>query len=828
MIDRSKTDNAGRPTQHNTRPTIGFLVHSISESHGSALWSGIMDAARAYDANLICFQGNHLESPDGFLAQGNVIYQLANAENVDALVFSSATLGIHVNLDTVQRFADKYRSLPRVSLGLPLKGIPSLTVENYQGMREVITHLIEAHGFRRIAFISGPQGHPESKTRYQAYVDVLAEHGLPLDPSLVSPPTEWDEATGRKALGLLLDERGLQPGPGFQAVVASNDETAVGVLAELQVRGFYVPGDVAVTGFDGFAKGAYSTPPLTSVRQPVYEQARLAVEMLIAQLRGEDVPHQKNMPTELLIRQSCGCLDPIVTQAAVGSITQPQKKASTGETLPVILNTHSAQIHDEMIKAAGKAFEGLDPDWPRKLQAAFSEDVMGKSANAFGIALDRAIRQTATTSGEVKIWQSVLSVHRRQVLPHLSEKEHLYRAEDLWQQARVIIAEATYRFHAYQESQEDQREEILRRIGETLITTFDLTESIEALTTGLPELGIPGCYLALYDFPEQPEKWSNLIFGYNENGAVNMPRGGLRFPSLQLIPRNLQPAHKRLSAVIAPLYFREQQLGFVLFETGPSDNAIFESLRGQLSSMLQGALLMQQVQQHTAQLDTIVTETLATSEEMRVTIAETSRQAQVVANASQQSVDVSKPGQDAVTATVAGMETIQRQVSDIAQSILALSERTQQIGEIISAVEEIADQSRLLALNASIEAARAGEEGLGFAVVAREMRHLAGQSREATAKVSGILNEIQRAANTAVMVTEEGSKAAQAGMELANQAGVAIRDLAAIIEEAARVAVQIAASTHQQANAMDQLVAAIKSIKQASAHTIASIEEAGV
>jgi methyl-accepting chemotaxis protein len=167
-------------------------------------------------------------------------------------------------------------------------------------------------------------------------------------------------------------------------------------------------------------------------------------------------------------------------------------------------------------------------------------------------------------------------------------------------------------------------------------------------------------------------------------------------------------------------------------------------------------------------------------------------------------------------------------VEDIAQSILALSERTQQIGEIISAVEDIADQSRLLALNASIEAARAGDEGLGFAVVAREMRHLSGQSRDATTKVSDILNEIQRAANTAVMVTEEGSKGAQQGMELANRSGDAIRDLTAIIEEAARVAIQIAASTHQQTNAMDQLVTAMKSIKQASTQTSASIKEAGL
>jgi methyl-accepting chemotaxis protein len=134
----------------------------------------------------------------------------------------------------------------------------------------------------------------------------------------------------------------------------------------------------------------------------------------------------------------------------------------------------------------------------------------------------------------------------------------------------------------------------------------------------------------------------------------------------------------------------------------------------------------------------------------------------------------------------------------------------------------------MLALNASIEAARAGDEGLGFAVVAREMRQLARQSREATTKVSDILNEIQRAANTAVMVTEEGSKGAQQGMELADRAGEAIRDLAAIIEEAAQIALQIAASTHQQTNAMDQLVVAMKSIKEASTQTSTSFTEAGL
>ncbi len=224
--------------------------------------------------------------------------------------------------------------------------------------------------------------------------------------------------------------------------------------------------------------------------------------------------------------------------------------------------------------------------------------------------------------------------------------------------------------------------------------------------------------------------------------------------------------------------------------------------------------------------DVAITQTMTTVEEVRATVKQTAERAQQVADTSRQSVDISRTGQDAVVDTVEGMKTIRARVESIAETILMLSERTQQIGEIISSVNEIAAQSKLLALNAGIEAARAGEEGKGFAVVAMEVRQLAEQSREATARVRSILNEIQQATNTAVMVTEEGSKGADSGLSLVERAGEAIHDLAQTIEEAAQAALQIAASTHQQTSGMDQLASAMSSIKQASTQTAASTRQA--
>ncbi len=237
------------------------------------------------------------------------------------------------------------------------------------------------------------------------------------------------------------------------------------------------------------------------------------------------------------------------------------------------------------------------------------------------------------------------------------------------------------------------------------------------------------------------------------------------------------------------------------------------------------AATTQQIASATEQ-EAAVTQTMTTVEEVRATVKQTSERAQSVAEASRQSVTVSRGGQESVADTVNGMRLIRQRVENIAENILMLSERTQQIGEIIDTVNEIADQSKLLALNASIEAARAGEEGKGFAVVAMEVRQLAEQSRDATARVRDILNQIQQATNNAVMVTEEGSKGAETGMQLVERAGESIRDLSQTIEEASQAAVQIAASTHQQNNGMDQLATAILSIKQATTQTAASTRQA--
>ena len=221
-----------------------------------------------------------------------------------------------------------------------------------------------------------------------------------------------------------------------------------------------------------------------------------------------------------------------------------------------------------------------------------------------------------------------------------------------------------------------------------------------------------------------------------------------------------------------------------------------------------------------------ISQTTATVDEVRAITEQSVVRAQEVAGTSQRTVEVSHTGQRAVQETIGSMGQIRTRVEGIAENILTLAEQTQQIGEIIATVNDIAAQSNILALNASVEAARAGEYGKGFAVVAVEVRNLAEQSRQATAQVKGILSDIQRATNATVMATEEGTKQVEEGMILASQAGESIEQLAGVIEENAQAAAQMVAGGRQQATGVEQIAVAMQNINQATAQNLSSTRQA--
>jgi len=597
----------GKKAAH--RPTIGLLIESTAGRgawYRTAIWTGVADAARELDVNLLTFAGGALErSPfNEFEAQRNLVYDLVTQDSVDGLIIS-VSLGTYISPEEFKDFCEYYRSfLPTVTIGAPLPVIPGILADNQEGVREAMRHLIEAHTRQRIAFIKGPSDNPEAQARYEAYRQALTEFGLSLDPDLVVPGDFTYEA-GSQAIDTLLDKR-----RGFNAVLAANDYMALGALERLKARGRRVPKDVAVVGFDGVEEGEASTPPLTTVRQPVRQQARRAVEMLLDLLAGKQVPPQVILPTEVVVRQSCGCAAPAVAQAAVG----PMTRAGTGITPVAILTAKRETILAEIIQAVRVPSDEAMLKQVGQLLDALVAELKGEASGAFLSSLESTLHQVMTENGDVAAWQDAISVLRRHTLPYLAEERTSALAEDLWQEARVVIAEMAQREQAHRRLQAEQQAVTLREIGEAMITSVEMNGLMDVVAEALPRLGIPDCYVSLYEpdtgkaacstelpgqnVEERPRipAHSRLILAYGAGERQREVEGQV-FPSHQLVPNGVLDHGRRYSMAVEPLHFREDQLGFALFEMGPREGAVYEALRGQVSSALQGALLVRQVQQ---------------------------------------------------------------------------------------------------------------------------------------------------------------------------------------------------------------------------------------
>jgi signal transduction histidine kinase/AraC-like DNA-binding protein len=365
----------------------------------------------------------------------------------------------------------------------------------------------------------------------------------------------------------------------------------------------------------------FATPPLTTVDLPFYAQGAKAVEVLMQQWAGESVPALITLPSKLVVRQSCGCPSAAIAWAAF-SPTDEELKAREGKNLEEVRAGCLSEM-DAVINPDQKRSNGwLDP-----LYDAFAFDVgeltSGKLPSRFLSKLEEVLDQEMRAHQEIAPWQDAISTLRSWTLPALPSTLRI-KIEALLSQARIIISEATERAHGYWQWRADREAESLRETNRALLTTFDVQQLTDVLTERLPELGIPSVYLVLYEQPTDAEvpEHARLILAYTEGGRTELEPGGRLFPTSQLLPRGLLPQLRRYSLVVEPLFFQDKSLGYVVFEVGPRDGNVYELLRNNLSSALQGAMLFEEIQRArlTAEkADRIKTRLLANvSHEMRM------------------------------------------------------------------------------------------------------------------------------------------------------------------------------------------------------------------
>ncbi len=284
------------------RKRVGFLVNHLGWEglYTNRLWRAALVCAERRGIDLVVFTGP--QDASDFLEQSvqTAVFRMVNPRRLDGLILNP---GIKYYMDAVPIpvFSEEFRGIPMISIAETLPEIPSVVIDNFGGMCDLVNHLVQVHGRRKQAFICGPTNSEDARIRLVAWSQTLRSHGLEVNPDLIFAGdyimvAELDKLVARWKMD--------QP---FDAVVAASDLMAYQVIQALRQAGIQVPQDVSVVGFDDNPQNRYYDPPLTSVNQPIEAQVEAAFKCLDELWVGQCPAAVTELSSQLRVRASCGC-----------------------------------------------------------------------------------------------------------------------------------------------------------------------------------------------------------------------------------------------------------------------------------------------------------------------------------------------------------------------------------------------------------------------------------------------------------------------------------------------------------------------------------------
>lgn len=594
------------------RKTIGVFIARVGRVLGAEFLAGVEDAAQAHDLNVIIFVGGQptpiIRPNESKTSYG--LYDLARNDNLSGLVLYS-DLAHGLNQAQIKQFCDEFPNIPLVANALDVEGVTNLLADNVNGMRSMIRHLIEDHGYRRIAFIKGIKDHVESEQRFLAYTEELKAHNIPYDANLVVSG-DFSQESGRAAIRTLLDERRIP----FDAVASANDRMAFGVMEVLQSRGVKVPREVAVTGFDNVRESRSMVIPLTTVSHSLFDAGKMAVESLFGLIGGRTEVTQTLLPTELVVRWSCGCMPQSLAKATVAK----EEVARTGR----LENKRDAAVRNMLDTAGLRARdaenfkEAAGVAWDAFLQVLHRQT----PADTFLLAIEQLIITLQAQSDDTAVWHNVISTLRRYALAGISEKDSALLAENLFQQARILVGEFSQRLQAYKRLELEQREEILQSFSFSMAPAMSLPEIGEAIQRNFAAMGLRRMYVMFYDDVARPQSAllppskNHRLFMQYENERLDLFAEHPRLATGQLIPNETGLQDHRYTSVIMPLTLAQSRFGFMWLEMGPDDWEVYVRVRNLLSSALLRTMLVDQREMAQKEVERLLDEVRERAEEL--------------------------------------------------------------------------------------------------------------------------------------------------------------------------------------------------------------------
>lgn len=560
------------------------------------IYPGIIEGAKKRDYNLIAFVGKSLNSPLAFENQENIIYKLANEKNIDGLLIASGAIGNFLTIEELTNFCKSYKYLPVVCLATPIKGIPSVWVDNKKGMRDIVTHFVKEHKYKRIAFIRGPSKNPEAEMRYNVFKEVLFENNIPLFQDLIFEG-DFIWFSGTEAIKTILDKRKAK----FDAVLAANDEMLIGVYRELIKRGIRIPEEVAIGGFDNIDETKIITPQITTVMQPFYEEGMKALELLDDIINGKEVKKLYTFQSRLIIRQSCGCKsikypDIIKNDSIYILKKENQKNLINKFQKNIILK----KLLDDIDLQSNNPKEYMEYKGFIEFYLNIFINDMENNNNVFIENIVKLINNSILNNINLEFFRILFSKIYQNILPYLkSSNDLLLKAYNLNNKALLMVLDSISRFNKNLLIRATDNNWVMQNFTKAISTTFTLESLRDVIIELLPTLDISFCFIALYEKnnnnPDVSMFKSRVFLNYNtDNQYYNNNK--LIFDTQQIIPKNILDKIKKYSLAIFPLVTRNVHFGYIAFDyDGLRNPIIYETIQGHISSSLNAAILIEKV-----------------------------------------------------------------------------------------------------------------------------------------------------------------------------------------------------------------------------------------
>ncbi len=578
------------------RPTIGILpgwsglAGIIPDRYLASILKGIQSAARVKQCHLLLAWGLgrvYQSGGDTYPAWPQLApdsdFVPVGPWNTDGLIVY-APLRNETRSRYLQELSDK--GFPVLYLATGEKG-PTISADNRTGIHQAVAHLVN-HGHRHIAFVAGdPADTGDSEMRLQAYHAALAEHNLETHAELIVHG--WHTYSGGYDAAAKMVNSGVK----FSALIASDDNSAVGAMQAFRDRGLHIPDDVAVIGFDDQPDAVAQIPPLASIHVPLTMIGEQALMLMFDHLVGGHDLQSVQIPTRIVPRQSCGCLPTFVSFAA-GRKNMSELAASHAEARASDLQTVQQKLVSEMLATLPPA--SLFPLGERtqrlcmKLVQAFTTSLNEHNPVPFQFTLMGILQELEFEAEHIDSWQSIISVLRRDMmnLPApwtQAQTQHL--AEDLLHQARAAISESAQRQDYRHQYHWEIAAQAISQLTARLSASLDERQAVQLLIAQLPSVGIRHVRVALFERDQADTvAWSILLNWHAEEASQ-------RFPTREFPPVGLYPEDELLSLVLVPLVFQDEAFGYVAFDAGNLGPC--EILARQLAATFKAARLHTQV-----------------------------------------------------------------------------------------------------------------------------------------------------------------------------------------------------------------------------------------